>query len=445
MKRFLSVILLMLLLSSSRGQSALEGYIEQALKTNLSLQQKQADWKSSLLALKEAHSYFLPTTWFEGQYTLAQGGRAIEIPIGDLLNPVYKTLNQLTSSNAFPTVSNAKEGFFPNNFYDTRIKTTMPILNNSIRTNESVKKDLAAIQELTVESYKRELIKEVKTAYYQYLQALNAVSIYESAKLVVQQQVRVQQALLKEGKSLPAYLSRSETELLSIEKDIYSAKNRSETAAAYLNFLLNRSLSESVIKEDMVAPQLPESVISNTLNLGNREELTQLTTTKKIQESVLKMRERYYRPQLNAFLDLGSQGFDFKVKSSSFFYLGGFQLTIPIYSGNRNKVQIETAKTDLKKIELRQAEVNQQLNLELFQTSQQLKTSYRQFQTDLSREHTAAQYYRLIEKGFKEGVNSFIELLDARNQWTLSQLQTNNDKYLFYIQLSNYNRQSIQP
>jgi outer membrane protein len=46
---------------------------------------------------------------------------------------------------------------------------------------------------------------------------------------------------------------------------------------------------------------------------------------------------------------------------------------------------------------------------------------------DAAREQlkSAQSYFGLIEKGYKEGVNSLIEYLDARNQLTSSQLQQN--------------------
>ncbi|HQN56191.1 MAG TPA: hypothetical protein PLR24_03090, partial [Saprospiraceae bacterium] len=34
----------------------------------------------------------------------------------------------------------------------------------------------------------------------------------------------------------------------------------------------------------------------------------------------------------------------------------------------------------------------------------------------------ASTYRRLIEKGYAEGVSTFIETIDARNQWTTAQL-----------------------
>src|SRR5215203_6742345 len=77
-------------------------YISMAMENNLVLKEKKLSLEKSLIALKEARSLFLPTSWLEGTYTLAQGGRSIDFPVGDLLNPVYKSLNQLTGSNNFP-------------------------------------------------------------------------------------------------------------------------------------------------------------------------------------------------------------------------------------------------------------------------------------------------------------------------------------------------------
>ena len=40
---------------------------------------------------------FLPDISMNARYTVARGGRIIEFPVGDLLNPVYITLNMLTA------------------------------------------------------------------------------------------------------------------------------------------------------------------------------------------------------------------------------------------------------------------------------------------------------------------------------------------------------------
>ncbi|MFN5426827.1 MAG: hypothetical protein ACK5BO_02230, partial [Bacteroidota bacterium] len=88
-KNVLTSLLFLLLSASVNAQTVLDQYIADAFNNNLVLKEKKIGLDKSLLAIKEARSLFLPTTWFETQYTLAQGGRTINIPIGDLLNPVY--------------------------------------------------------------------------------------------------------------------------------------------------------------------------------------------------------------------------------------------------------------------------------------------------------------------------------------------------------------------
>ena len=84
------------------GQVYLQGYIETGLQGNLVMKQKNISLQQSLLALKEARSWFYPSADFTGDYNWAEGGRTIDLPIGDLLNPVYSTLNQLTEGAKCP-------------------------------------------------------------------------------------------------------------------------------------------------------------------------------------------------------------------------------------------------------------------------------------------------------------------------------------------------------
>ena len=132
-------IAVLLLTKSADGQSIPQQYIDEALSNNLVIKEKKLSLEKSLLSLKEAKSLFLPSTWFEGQYTLASGGRAIDIPVGDLLNPVYKSLNQLSSSSKFPQINNVSEQLLPNNFYDVRVRSTMPLINPDLKLNREIK------------------------------------------------------------------------------------------------------------------------------------------------------------------------------------------------------------------------------------------------------------------------------------------------------------------
>jgi outer membrane protein TolC len=442
-KNILISLLFLLLSASVNAQPVLDQYIADAFNNNLVLKEKKIALDKSLLAIKEARSLFLPTTWFETQYTLAQGGRTINIPIGDLLNPVYNTLNQLTSSSRFPTVQNVNEQFLPNNFYDVRIKTTMPLINPDISINRNIKQQEVQLKENDVLIYKRELAKEIKQAYYNYLMSEQAVNILEGSLELVQQNLRLNQSLLSNGKGLPAYVTRSESEVLNVENQLLSARNSVQNASAYFNFLLNKPLKEKIVREETenVDPQL-QTILAAESNINQREELKSIGLASEITGNVLKMNQSFGKPRLNAFLDLASQGFDFKVNRSSFFYLAGIQLQFPIYTGKRNLTKITQTQYDLQGLRLNMEQVQQQLQLAALQSGNNARNAYNAFRSQLKQQAAAAQYFKLMDRGFKEGVNSFIEFLDARNQLTSSQLQLNISKYRFLAGLAEYERQT---
>ena len=139
-KRLLQIIHFIWMSLVVNAQGSLENYIETGLKNNLVLQTKNISLENALYALKTANSLFSPSVDFIGDYQSGDGGRSISIPVGDMLNPVYRTLNQLTSSDAFPDINNVDVNFFPHNFYDLKVRTSLPIINSDLIYNRTIRK-----------------------------------------------------------------------------------------------------------------------------------------------------------------------------------------------------------------------------------------------------------------------------------------------------------------
>lgn len=433
----------LLALSPVFAQQVPQQYIQEALANNRVLKDKNIALSKSLLALKEAKSLFLPSTSFEAQYTLAKGGRAIEIPVGDLMNPVYATLNQLTGSNNFKPISNVSEQLNPDNFYDLRIKTTMPIINPALQANRSIQQQQVSLQTNEVDLYKRELVKEIKMAYFNYLAAGKAILIYESALGLVNQNLRSNESLLKNGKGLPAYVTRAEAEVKQVENQLLSARNEALNAKAYFNFLLNKPLTDSIIT---VASELNQTILpfsaTDSSDVSKREELKSLSIAETINKQVLKLNQSYRTPRLNAFLDLAAQGFDFTVNNKSFFYLGGVQLQIPLFQGKRNLYKIQQTQLDHQSLRINTDQVKEQLQLAAYVSRNNVITAYGNYQSARKQEEAAVKYFSLIDKGFKEGINAYIELLDARTQLTNARLLVNISETKIWLALTDYERQT---
>ena len=154
------------------------------------------------------------------------------------------------------------------------------------------------------------------------------------------------------------------------------------------------------------------------------------------------MNRSFRTPKLNAFLDLASQGYDFKVNSKSLFYLGGLQLQVPIFTGKRNLYKIEQTTLDGEAIRNNTAQVKQQLELAAFVSRNSIVTAYNNYRASVKQQEAATNYFKLIDRGYKEGVNSFIEFLDARNQITTARLQAIINKYKVFNAMADYERQT---
>jgi hypothetical protein len=85
----------------------------------------------------------------------------------------------LTQSNNFLAIENEKIQFAPNNFHETKFTFELPLFNPNIKYNILLQKDLVKTEEAKKELLKYELKNANETAYYQYIQSLEVVNIYE--------------------------------------------------------------------------------------------------------------------------------------------------------------------------------------------------------------------------------------------------------------------------
>lgn len=427
------------------AQAPLDKYIQQGLENNLALRQKNVSLEKAVLALKVANSYFLPSVNFNGGFTTGDGGRSIALPVGDLLNPVYSTLNQLTESQNFPQIENVDQNFFPKNFVDAHIRTAIPLLNSDLHYNKKVQQDQVLLQEFEVKALERELVKNVQVAYFNYLSAQETVNIYTSALELVQRNLEVNESLLKNGKGLPASVLRAESELENVKAQLSDAKNSLENAARYFNFLLNRPQESSIEATDNLETALaevPQLLLEPSSGFEGREELQMAKTGERIHQTLHLMSQRQWVPKVNAFLDLGAQSENWNWNDNSRYYLLGISLDVPLFNGFRNNYQTRMAHLGLKESNLKWEESSKQLQLSAEVSKNNLGTAWHNYQALGQRLQSAKSYFRLIEKGYSEGSNSLIEFIDARNQLTTAQIQQTIQTYRVLSAMAQYERET---
>jgi len=415
-----TLILILLMPALANGQSVLERYISFGLENNLALKQKQSDHEKSIEALKEARGLFYPGISFNARYTRSEGGRVIDFPVGDLLNPVYTTLNALTSSSLFPVIENQTIRFLRPTEHETKMRIVQPVFNTDIYYNSKIRKELTYIGGMDVEQYKRELTAEIKKAYYNAAMADALVSMLTGMRKLLLENIRVNRKLLDNGKVTADYLYRSEAELNKFDQELQNAEKDRQTANAYFNFLLNRSLSDSIlIEQPEFFPSLSGMADEYTsAALENREEIMKLENYKNITGMQVRMNQSKKLPDLFAVADYGFQGEEYAFNREQDYIQASAVLTWNLFEGFSNRARIRQAVIQKEMAEYQLEEAKKQIELQVIDALNELSAADKGIAAAGSRLKNARESYRIVERKYGEGQASLIEYIDARTSMT---------------------------
>jgi outer membrane protein TolC len=399
---------------------------------------QQFTLKKSIYALNEAKSQFFPEVSFNTTYTKAAGGRSIDLPLGDLMNPVYTTLNQLTRSSNFPVIKNQRVLLNPDNFYDAKFHITMPLLDLELNYNHKIKGQEVTLQQIEVDIYKRELVKDIKEAYFGYAQSVQATLIYQSALKVAEENLRINNALFKNDKVSISTVLRSESELSRYQSLLETARQDQKSAQAYFNFLLNQALETEIVVDNYNDPATDPALIDSTVD--KREELKKLNTALSISDQVTGLNKSYIVPKLGTFLDLGSQASDWQYSDRSRYYFFGVTLQWTLFASGKNLYRIAQSETDKEIIKSQINFTDDQLKLQLILARNAYNSSLAQYISALKQLAASEKYYQDELRLYKQGQALFIELLDGQNQLIGAQLQRNVSLYDTWIKAADIER-----
>lgn len=418
--RFKAFIFFLLVHSLLKGQVVLDEYIRQGLAENLALKQKESSYQQSLEALNEAKGLFYPEISFNARYSVSKGGRVIDFPIGDLLNPVYATLNQLTASSAFPMVQNQQINFLRPTEQETKLRLIQPVFNSGIYFNSQIKEELTLYEQTDMEQYKRELTAEIKKAYYNVAMSELIVSMLTDTRKLLVENVRVNTRLVENDKITLDNLYRSETELSKFDQEVQNALKNNKLASSYFNFLLNRPLTDTILIEQLAEypslAGLTEDITKTAIE--NREEIKKLENYITISNYQIEMNQSGKLPDLTLVADYGFQGEKYKFNMEQDYLQASAILTWNLFEGFSNKARIKQSLLQKEMVETKLEEAKKQIELQVINTMNELLTAEKGIVAAESQVQSAREGFRLVNRKYEEGQASLIEFIDSRTSLT---------------------------
>ena len=416
------------------GQTAvLQGYIEEGLANNLQFQKNNLGLQKQNYKVAEAKSNSLPVVTFEPSYLLAAGGRRLEFPIGDLLNPTYQALNSLTQSNSFPTnLENVDEQLTPNNFHDTRIYAAYPLYNRAIYYNIKAQEQLISVEQAKINAYEVELTKEIKVAYFNYFKTFEVLSVLAQSEDLLRQLFRFNQKLVKYDKATPDVLSGVTYEIEKIKSTRVGLLQQQQLAKAYFNSLLNRDFEAEINKEINLKTLNNTAIALNNLKqqaVENRSELKQIDHAIKASQIVTQLEEKSKLPTVGLQASAGFQGDGYQFKGDQFLATLAIGVKWTIYDGQKRLQKVEQSKIAAQELQQDYALVQQQIELQVTNAWYALSTAYQKVVTEKAAVESAQQRFNLIKKKYENEQAILIEYLDAQTKLSTAQINLSIAQY----------------
>jgi outer membrane protein TolC len=432
--------------------------VQEALESNLSLREEEIALKKTRAALAEARGQYLPRLDLNARYSRAEGGRTIDFPVGDLLNPAYRTLNDLTGTQQFPQIENREIGFLREREQETTLQFRQPVFNPEILYGSRARGHQVDAQSAAVEAVRRELTRDVRVAYYQYRQAEARVDILTAAQALVQENRRTSERLQAAGKATQEAVYRAEVEVLDVRQQLDDARAAVAQARRSLNVLRNRPadapIPETAVATDTLIARRTQAVrralgadvlgermtdsssgaVSSVVE--TRPALDRLSAAAAAADDRRRAAETQYLPTVSLSVDAGIQGETYGFSGDKPFVLGSVVLEWSLFDGLQRERTIERRRLEARQLRTRRADVAQQLGLEVRTAIEDVRVARQALQTATARVRAARESFRLAERRYEAGRASFVEYTDARTARTEAELNATMTRYDLLIRLA---------
>jgi len=422
-------------------EAGLREVLDDALAANLELRAGTATVEQRMAALDQARARYLPSIDFAGRYSVADGGRTIEFPVGDLLNPVYATLDQLLVASGqppqFPRVDNQSIPLLREHEQETKFALEQPLFEPRLGPSVAARREDLNRAQSGLVALRARVIRDVKHAYYQWLAGQQAVLVLEATLELAQAHLDANESLYRNGKVTRDLVLRAEADLLEVEQQRLAAASRVRVAQSYVNLLRNAPLATPVpgaeidaatverFRERLVrrlAGRRPDTPQLQALAVDQRAELQGLDSAVAGSEALQDLARAAFKPRLLLGAEAGLQGDDYEWGEDSRYALASVVLRWNLFRGGADRAALREAKAVTAELVAARDLAAQRVRLEVEQAVEALEVAGASLDTAVKRVEAADGALRISSRKRDLGQINQAEFIDARRAMTDARL-----------------------
>ncbi|HEY1059423.1 MAG TPA: TolC family protein [Limnobacter sp.] len=409
----------------------LQRYVSEALLNNPGLVSANLDVEAERQRLENLRARYYPSLSLQARASVSEGGRTIDFPAGDLLNPVYQALNAQLVMNGqpprFPTVQNQSIPLLRPTEQDTRLQLRGPIYEPVLNGQVKAQTEVLNAQQAAQLQVKEELVRDLQVSYWQLAQAHARIEVLRKSLATLEENRRVNQQLYKAGETTLDAPRRAEAEVLDVQVQLKDAEKQARLAREYFNLLRFAPAASAVDMapqedNDAAIEQLTEVLQPREAGNAAAPALTRLERSLAAQQAAMEAARATYKPTLGYQIEGGYQGRDYQTGPNTGFATASVVLSWTLADGGVRSSEVARAKAQADALQVRAAQVSRQLQLAKTQATENLLVSLDSIAARMAQRKAADESLRIVSKKRDAGEATQIEFLSSEQAATRARL-----------------------
>ena len=425
LKQCLAVAILALGATSINAQSndtinlTLDECLRIALNENPTIKVADMEIQRVDYSKKETIGGLLPNISFGGQYS-----RTIEKQTMAMMGQTFKVGSD--------------------NSYSLGFSASLPII--SVQLWQSLKLSSNQIEQ-NIEKARESrisLVNQVQNAYYGLLFAQDALDVLIENRETAKLNAEVYRKKFENGSASEYDVLRAEVQVKNVEPSILDMENTISQAKLQLKLLMGMDMSYDIKVEGNLSEyqeDMYKTVLDTNFNLDNNSSLRSLDLQTDYLKKVVSVQKGAWYPTLALSANYNwtsiTNGPIFKNISWNPYSTVGVSLSIPIFQGFTRYTKQKQAEISYREMSWQRDNLENSLKLQVQAQFDNIQKSVSQIETNKAGVEQAVKANQIIEKSFRIGAASYLDLRDSENALMSAKLSYYQSIYNYLVAQSN--------
>ena len=307
--------------------------------------------------------------------------------------------------------------------YGTGLKLTQPLFNGRIGAALRAARLYSEWTEASIRAATESVQRETIRAYYAAVLSEHLLEVNQTALETAERQLENTQARRRQGMASNYDELRAQVEVSNFRAQVLQARNDKDVAYTALYRLMGASPESAVDLVDdvpLVAEAVSFAAAARTA-LERRADLAEAEYALRMQRESVAAAKGRYLPEVSGYVSQAWANPDPHESTRDEWgdeWQAGVQVSLPLFDGLDRRGTLIQERAKLRQLEIALRDAEERTVSEIRQGVLSLKTA-EEFAYSQSRNlETAQEALRLVEAGLKEGQNSPVEVMDARQALT---------------------------